>query len=170
MTHPLIALAQQLDPSATLTYSPPRIASSSGATFYAKLGSPREQQQYTAEIESLNAIYDAAPGLAPRVLLSGTLEETNQPYMISEYKHLSSLTSASSHRLAIRLATELHRHTSDKGFGFEVPTFCGPTKQANGWYPTWKECFDKLIGGLLDGLRARGYDEVCEKGEKVREV
>ena len=170
MPHPLIDLAQQLDPSATLTYSPPRITSSNGATYYAKLGSTSEQPQYTAEIASLNAIQDAAPGLAPSILLSGTLEGTDQPYMISEYKHLSNLTDSSARRLATRLATELHQHTSDKGFGFDVPTFCGPTRQENGWYETWKECFDHLIGGLLDGLRKKGYPDLYEKGERVRDM
>jgi fructosamine-3-kinase len=171
MTHPLITLAQQLDPSAALTYSPPRITSSNGAVYYAKLGSPSEQPKDTAEIASLNAIHDAAPGLAPRVLLSGTLEDTDQPYMITEYKDLSSLSGAASKRLAVRLATEMHRYKSPNGmFGFEVPTFCGPTRQANGWSEAWKECYDKLIGGLLEGLREKGYEEVCEKGEQVRRM
>lgn len=166
----LLDLAQQLDPDASFKLSPPKIISSSGATYYAKLGSPAEQDQYNAEVIALNAIHYAAPGLAPRVLLSGIVEDTKEPYMISEYKDLSTLTAASAAQLGKRLATELHQHTSAEGFGFSVPTFCGPTRQRNGWFETWRECFDSLIGDLLEALRKRGYDEVWEKGERVREM
>lgn len=143
-------------------------SSSSGKSYFAKIGSSSESEQFKGEIESLRHINLAAPNLAPRVLSEGINEE-GRPYCISDYKHLGSLTTASATKLATRLATELHTYKSDKGFGFEVPTFCGPTRLRNGWFDTWEACYDALIGDLLQGLAARSANKaLCEKGEAVR--
>ena len=88
---------------------------------------------------------------------------------MSEYKNIGSLTDASAEKLAKRLATEMHNYKSMMGFGFAVPTFCGRTKQDNGWYDSWEQCYDALIGGLLSKLESSGgYDELCSKGEQIR--
>jgi fructosamine-3-kinase len=63
----------------------------------------------------------------------------------------------------------MHRYTSAKGYGFEVPTFCGATRLRNGWYESWEQCFDTLIRDLLSTLTERGnYSELCRKGQDVR--
>lgn len=143
-------------------------SSSSGKSYYAKIGSSSELEQYKGEIESLTHINLAAPNLAPRVLSEG-IKEDGRPYCISEYKYLASLSTGSATKLATRLATELHAYKSDKGFGFEVPTFCGPTRLKNGWFETWEACYDALIGDLLQGLAGRSANKaLCEKGEAVR--
>lgn len=143
-------------------------SSSSGKSYFAKIGSSSDSEQYKGEIESLRHIHLAAPNLAPRVLSEGINEE-GRPYCISEYKYLAGLSTGSATKLATRLATELHTYKSDKGFGFEVPTFCGPTKLKNGWFETWEACYDALIGDLLQGLAARSANKaLCEKGEAVR--
>lgn len=159
----------QIDPgSGDLEFNLPLVKSSSGKSYYAKIGSSNESEQYTGEIESLKHICLAAPYLAPRVLSKG-MYESERPFCISEYKYLSGLITASTTRLATRLATELHAYKSDKGFGFEVPTFCGPTRLKNGWFGTWEACYDALIDGLLQGLARRSANKaLCEKGEAVR--
>jgi len=70
--------------------------------------------------------------------------------------------------LAKRLATELHQYKNQEGFGFNVPTFCGMTKQKNGWYRTWEHCYNSLIGTLLEGLAEHGYDDLVRTGEEVQ--
>ena len=149
----------------------PVVRSSSGAKYYAKIGRRSEQEQYVGEAESLQHMANGAPGICPLVLFSGVTED-GLPYFISEYKDLSGLSTETSRQLAKRLATEMHRHKSGNGkFGFHVPTFCGPTRLANGWFDTWEECYDALIRGLLDGLRnSGGNEEVCQKGELVRQM
>lgn len=143
-------------------------SSSSGKSYFAKIGSSSESEQYKGEIESLRHINLAAPNLAPRVLSEGINEE-GRPFCISEYKYLASLTTTSATKLATRLASELHTYKSDKGFGFDVPTFCGPTRLKNGWFETWEACYDALIGDLLQGLAGRSANKaLCEKGEAVR--
>ncbi|CAL1694979.1 unnamed protein product [Somion occarium] len=175
-----IALAIKKDqPGATLSYGSgqPRVKSSSGKSYYTKIGSHDEVEQYIGEAESLKAMHFAAPGLVPRLVDCGIIGESNadapldvgKPYFVAEYRDIGSLTDAAAKTLGKRLATELHEYKSTEGFGFHVPTYCGRTRQANGWYPTWEECYSALIGGLLDQLKGkRRYVELCSKGELVR--
>lgn len=178
--HPIFQhLLQAEEPGTTITHVDRGgiVQSSAGAKYISKLGSKAEQEQFIGEAESLKAMNRAAPTLAPRLVASGILDksqtktdnEIDRPYFLSEYKDLASLDNAAASILGKRLATEMHQFKSTQGFGFHVPTFCGRTKQENGWYDTWEECYDALIGGLLNRLKARGtFTELCAKGEQVR--
>ncbi|KAG5724725.1 Ketosamine-3-kinase [Termitomyces sp. T112] len=144
-----------LEQGADFTGIPPRVQSSSGKTYFVKYGSSVEQEQYKGEVESLKAMWEAAPGLSPRVLSSG-VDSGNRPFFISEYKDLHRLGDATAKVLATRMATELHAKASEKGFGFHVPTYCGVTRLRN--------------GDLVDQLRNKGcHEELCDLGNEVRE-
>ncbi|KAG8219486.1 hypothetical protein J3R82DRAFT_423 [Butyriboletus roseoflavus] len=65
---------QNIEPDAQFTFNLPTVISSAGNKYYAKLGSVAESDQYIGEAESLKAIHDAAPGLAPRVFASGVVD------------------------------------------------------------------------------------------------
>ncbi len=163
----LLEQLEKLRPNADLSGSPPRIKTSDGENFFVKLGRTNETEQYTGEAESLKAIHAAAPGLAPLVLASGISD--GRPYFISEYKDMGRLSEKSGQELGKRLALELHQYTSNKGFGFHVPTFCGATRMKNGWYETWEECYSEMIKDLLDALRSTNrYSTLCRKGDVVR--
>src|SRR6266403_242343 len=181
---------EQIEPGAQFSGGLPQVTSSSGKTYFVKVGSPKEKEQYIGEAESLRAMALAAPGLVPSLLALGFVdkngEETDggasgtspdgRPFFISEYKDMRPLTERSGAILGRRLATEMHDYTSPKhggggggGFGFAVPTFCGATRLRNGWYETWERCFDVLVGDLLSTLEARGgYSELCRRGQDVR--
>jgi protein-ribulosamine 3-kinase len=188
---------EYIEPGAQFNGGLPQISSSSGKTYFAKVGSPKEKEQYVGEAESLKAMADAAPGLVPSLLAFGFVDESGEeieidggadpdasrlrPFFISEYKDMSPLTERSGAILGKRLATEMHGYTSPNygvegggtaggfKFGFGVPTFCGATRLRNGWYDTWESCFDVLIGDLLSTLEARGgYAELCRRGQDVR--
>ncbi|KAJ7225281.1 fructosamine kinase PKL/CAK/FruK [Mycena pura] len=164
----LLQQLQTLDPGAEFSGTPPRIVSSTGTHYYAKLGSPAEQEQYLGEAESLKHIDAAAPRLAPRVLASGV--DGDRPYMISEYKNLTAVGKAAAKELAKRLATELHRYKSLEGFGFAVPTYCGATRLQNGRFHSWEACFGALVGDLLAQLAKKGrYASLCAKGERIQQ-
>ncbi|KAF5368573.1 hypothetical protein D9758_002284 [Tetrapyrgos nigripes] len=152
------------------TVSGSTVRSSSGQAYFTKYGSSREKEQYEGEAESLKAMEAAAPNLAPKLYTLG-ISDDGRPYFISEYKEMSTrLDSEAAVVLAKRLATELHAYTSSKGFGFQVPTYCGATRLENGWYDTWEECCRTLIGNLLRSLRRQGrYEELCTKGEQILE-
>ncbi|KAI6047952.1 Fructosamine/Ketosamine-3-kinase [Pisolithus marmoratus] len=165
---------QSIEPDTQFTFNLPLIKSSTGKRYYAKVGSPGEKDQYVGEAESLRAIYKAAPGLAPRLLASGTAGDHAQsgagnPFFLSEYIDLGGLTVQTADLLGERLAKELHTFKSTEGFGFSVPTYCGATRQDNGWFSTWEECFSTMLKNLLQKLPSeRRYAELLHKGEEVR--
>lgn len=166
----IIEKLQHLFPGETFTsVRGPRVSSSSGKSYYGKVGSSNETEQYYAETRSLELMSAAAPGLCPRVIAAS---HQGRPFLISDYLDLSSLSSSSGapKTLARRLANELHAAKSEnRKFGFECPTFCGATKVDNGWFDTWADAYSAMIGGLLDKLEARGsYKELCVKGREVQ--
>lgn len=171
----LLSHLERLEPNATFTASLPTIKSSAGIKYFAKIGSASEKDQYIGEAESLKAMSAAAPGLSPRVLASGVIDSlgneasSGQPYFLSEYKDFGHLSNKAAGVLAKRLATEMHKYNSTNGFGFHVPTYCGSTRQENGWYETWEACYSEMIGGLLQKLKQKGrFGDLCSKGEEVR--
>ncbi|EIN13985.1 fructosamine kinase PKL/CAK/FruK [Punctularia strigosozonata HHB-11173 SS5] len=180
--HPvLLKHLKTAEPGETFEGSFPRIRSSSGRSYYAKLGSPRDAEQWRGEAESLRAMDKAAPGLAPRLLAFGLLDgdvessdgnmRSGRPFFLSEYKDMSSLTEVSGKALGRRLATEMHAYKSSEGFGFGVPTYCGATRLSNGWHETWEACYDAMIGELLGYLREQGgFKKLVETGDRVRKA
>ncbi|KAG7452347.1 fructosamine kinase PKL/CAK/FruK [Guyanagaster necrorhizus] len=164
----LLEQLKKVNPAAEFSGSLPRIRSSLGDTYFAKVGRPSEAEQYKGEVESLKAINTAAPGLAPKIIASGV--DNGHPYFISDYKDLRGLSDNAGAELGKRLATELHQYSSDRGFGFHVPTFCGATRMKNGWFDTWEECYSEMIGDLLSQLKGKGarYNKLCRKGEEIK--
>jgi fructosamine-3-kinase len=169
--HPiLLKQLQKLESDAEFTVQSSRsnrITSSTGKQYFAKIGLEHEEEQYIGEAESLKHIAAAAPGLAPSVAASGL--DGKKPFLITEYKDLTSLNDAAARRLGQRLATELHAYKGLEGFGFGVPTYCGATRLQNGWFDRWDDCFSAMIGDLLTQLKKKGgFSVLCAKGEKVR--
>jgi protein-ribulosamine 3-kinase len=123
----------------------PQVTSSSGKTYFAKVGSPKEKEQYVGEAESLKAMALAAPDLVPPLLAFGFVDANGEeveidgggrdaappgdsdavtdgglrPFFISEYKDMSPLTERSGAILGRRLATEMHGYTSPNYHGVE---------------------------------------------------
>ncbi|KAF8313827.1 Ketosamine-3-kinase [Clavulina sp. PMI_390] len=145
----------------------PKVTSSStGKTYYAKLGSPREAEQYAGEAASLNVFASISPGLAPNVLAHGIDPASGKPYMVSDYLDLRGrLDDSAAKELAKRLALEVHAHGSENGmYGFNVATFCGATRFENTWRERWDECFSGMIRSLLERINDT---ELSSMGEKV---
>ncbi|KAJ7705979.1 fructosamine kinase PKL/CAK/FruK [Mycena rosella] len=165
----LLEHLHRVEPDAEFTGTLPHLVSSSGFHYFAKVGSEHEEEQFVGEAESLKHIVIAAPGLAPRVITSGS--DGTRPYMITEYKNLTSLSDAAARRLGKRLATELHQYNGpEKKFGFGVATYCGATRLQNGWFDSWDACYSAMIGDLLSQLTKKGgFASLCTKGEEVRQ-
>jgi len=166
----LLERLKEVKPDADFSGGLPKIQSSTGETYFyfVKLGSPPENEQYVGEAQSLQAMDAAAPGLVPKVLSYG-VDAKGNPNFISEYKNMTGLYGETANVLAKRLATELHQYKSKKGFGFEVPTYCGATRQKSGWYESWEQCYDAMIGNLLEGLSKKGYDDIVRQGQEIRD-
>lgn len=170
---------QKIEPDASFSGRLPRIQSSSGRAYYAKLGSEVDREQWEGEAESLKAMHKAAPGVAPQLLAFGVIDTKGdeitesdrrcQPFFLSEYVDFGSLTNDAAALLGKRLASEMHVHESTQGYGFAVPTYCGATRFQNGWYETWEECFDAMIGEMLGYIKKRGqFAQLRAKGEELR--
>ena len=69
---------EYIEPGAQFTGGLPQISSSSGKTYFAKVGSPKEKEQYVGEAESLRAMALAAPGLVPSLLAFGFVDENGE--------------------------------------------------------------------------------------------
>ncbi|KAI9512539.1 Fructosamine/Ketosamine-3-kinase [Russula earlei] len=168
----------RIEPGAQFTGALPQVLSSSGRSYYAKIGSPTDIGPYATEAESLRSLGFAAPGLVPALLAFGFVDENGRdadggkgsPFFITEYKVMTSLTERSGAILGRRLATEVHNYTSSKGFGSEVaPYYGGATRLRHGWFKTWERYVDAMIGDLLSTLESRGgYSDLCRKGQDVR--
>ncbi|KAG9053324.1 hypothetical protein FS842_008350 [Serendipita sp. 407] len=184
------------DTAATFTSAGFCVRSSGSACYYVKTGSPLEMEQYqgecspmkdvllsyfieTGETKSLEAIEQAAAGLAPRVFSVGYIqadedeededeEENQRSYMISEYKFLQPLSGDRALELARRLALELHAFKSDRGFGFECATYCGATRTQGRFFESWAACFADMIQSLLSTLRDQPqWKEVVNLGDQI---
>ncbi|KAI1788827.1 fructosamine kinase PKL/CAK/FruK [Ganoderma leucocontextum] len=172
-------ILQKDQPGITLFQDGSSLRSSAGQRYFAKIGNASDKDQFVGEAESLKAMYAAAPGSVPRMIDCGVIDseskerdnDPGRPYFLSEYKDIGPLSTAGAKVLGKRLATELHAFKSKDGrYGFHVSTYCGATRQDNGWFDTWPECFDALIGGLVDKLRVQGgYDGLCKQTNQVRE-
>ncbi|KAI4522882.1 Ketosamine-3-kinase [Schizophyllum commune Loenen D] len=159
----------RIEPGAEFHGSLPKISSSNGKDYFAKVGSPSEAEQFEGEAQSLLALGQGCPGLVPKIFAHGVTD--GRPYFVSEYKNIGSLTEGAGIRLGELMGTKLHRHTSPNGqFGFEVPTYCGATRMRNGWFPTWEELYNDKIGELLDALKGQRSGELVSKGEQVRKT
>jgi protein-ribulosamine 3-kinase len=180
--HPIFTrICKELEPDAIFTTHGYQLVSSSGNAYYIKLGSANNYEQWRGEAESLRAMHEAAPGLAPKLFAFGVTDEDGndvepgtpgtRTYFISTYSDHTGLTDRSAVILGRRIASEMHCHESPNGkFGFEVPTYCGATKFSNGWYDTWAECFSAMIAQMLGYLQARGeFESLQEKGRNVQE-
>ena len=167
----IVQLLREIEPTASFSGLLPRVISSSGVSYFVKVGSLAEQAQYAGEAESLKVIEDAAPSLSPHLFMSGILE-SGAPYFVSEYKDLISFSSDAAVILAKRMATELHYPKSTTpGFGFSIPTYCGVTKLSNGWFQRWDDCYSAMIGELLLQLEYKGgFDSLCRKGKIIQDV
>lgn len=167
----IVQKLQEIEPTASFSGLLPRVISSSGPSYFVKVGSPLEQVQYAGEAESLTAIEAAAPSLSPHLFVFGILD-SGSPYFISEYKELTSLSSEAAIILAKRMATELHSpKPTNSRFGFSIPTYCGTTKLSNGWFQRWDECYSAMIGELLVQLEHKGdFDSLCRKGKIIQDV
>ncbi|KZT57356.1 Ketosamine-3-kinase [Calocera cornea HHB12733] len=164
----ILAQLQALEPNATFSGSGSRVSSSSGNSYFCKVGSAFETEQYAGEALALELMHAAAPGLAPQLYAAGT--SSGAPYFISQYLDMGpSLSDDAARKLATRLATELHafKDPQRRGFGFERTTHCGVTRVERGWWGTWEECYSGMMRQLLDGLARKGSGEVVKVGNQV---
>lgn len=111
------------------------------------------------EVDGSGREADVAWGMVPRVHTLGVTAEgeidgvaAGQGYLVTDYKDISGrLTGRTQSQLGRTLAL-MHKYgTSENGqYGFDIPTYCGDTKQDNTWTTSWVEFFaDRRILPLV---------------------
>jgi protein-ribulosamine 3-kinase len=179
--HPVLLYhLSRLESGESFTSHGSRIESSSGRQYFAKVGSWSNYEQWTGEAESLRAMHEAAPSLAPELFAFGLADENGRelpldashgtPFFLSSYLDHVGLSESAAIALGKRLGLDMHRYTSSNGlFGFHVPTYCGVTRFSNGWHPSWAVCFSAMIGDMLGYLQEQGkYQTLQKKGDEMR--
>jgi protein-ribulosamine 3-kinase len=138
------------------------------------------RDMFHGEFESLNAIADIVPGVCPRALAWGSLDDDDDDgngkgkskgyFLATHYLDLDSgrsrLSSGSSSSLATRLGklhttpAPLDLKTGQRRFGFPVPTFCGDTRQPNRFHASWADFYanERLMMILLECERRNGKE------------
>ena len=102
----------------------------------------------------------------PKPIAFGVYEDRNQAFAVFEYLNFGG-RGGSQYELGKQLA-QMHRTTSQKGFGFHVDNTIGATFQPNlPWMDDWADFWDKQrLGHMLKLTYDAGYDK--EKVEKLR--
>ncbi|MCA9549633.1 MAG: fructosamine kinase family protein [Myxococcales bacterium] len=121
-----------------------------------------EGSMFSAEAAGLTALAEVGTRLViPEVLAHADPAPGKPGFLVLEHLPAGDTTdmAAFGHGLA-----QLHRATSDRGFGFEVDTYCGATRQPNRWCADWLAFYrDHRIGHqlrlLVDAGRFGADDE-----------
>ena len=91
------------------------------------------------------------PSLCPSALAYGRLEDSFGNFLVTDYLDRSGKPGPDDEGSRLSLGEKLAKlHTAPAPvpqghdtavYGFPVPTFCGPTAQANSYYRSWKDFF-----------------------------
>lgn len=133
-------------------------------------------EMFQGEYASLNAIADSVPGFCPRALAWGAIDEDSASpknfFLATEFLDLGGAMGRSSgdetseltlaHRLGKLHSTPapVEAASGRRRFGFPVPTFCGDTKQDNGFRDSWAEFYaeERLMTILRTSETRNGRD------------
>lgn len=123
-----------------------------------------------AEYEGVKAMSETGTIQVPTPIAFGQFEKTGQGFALFEY--LEFCGGGSQYDLGVNLA-KMHRHFSDKGFGFHIDNTIGATHQPNSWRDNWVDFWDEhRLGHMLKltGNAGLSSDKVEKLRQKTREL
>lgn len=109
-------------------------------TFFVKLNQAAQLEMFVAEALGLKAMHATATIRVPQPICWGTAG--NSAYLVLEWVDLGGGDRQTWAELGRQLAN-LHRTTSDLGFGWDHDNTIGATPQINPWTASWAEFFAK---------------------------
>lgn len=131
-----------------------------GARWVVKGNDHALEGQFAAEAAGLRALRASGTTLTIPAVLCARDEGPGARFLVIEYVDPAPRTHDFDERLGRGLA-ELHRCTTDRGFGFEVDGTCGATPQPNPWTRSWPEFYAAhRIGHQVALARARGMSSL----------
>ncbi len=133
-----------------------RLTTSEGE-FFAKWSARGPADIFLREAESLEALRSAVSGIVvPRVIVASEPRGDDPAFLIIEYLEAAGRGTVPDDEKLGRGLAAIHRTGAEK-FGFDSPTYCGPTRQDNRFRDSWVEFYrDQRLRPLVDALaRAR---------------
>ena len=114
-------------------------------------------RQFEAEAAGLNGLADSGTSLQiPRAICWGD-DGPGRSFLVLDDVPPGRRVPDFEQRLGRGLA-ELHRASTERGFGFALDGYCGATPQPNGWLASWTDFYgQRRLGHQLDLARQRGY-------------
>lgn len=103
----------------------------------------------------LNVINKSMPDFCPRAAANGQLS-SGGAYLATTFLDLKKPRSSKNLQTELgTLLARMHQVPSPNGmFGFNVPTYCGPTYQDNSWTDTWSEFWkEKRLKPMLTNIK-----------------
>lgn len=143
-----------------------------GETFFVKWNTHPLPGQFAAEAAGLSALAEAGTSLVIPRPIAWSDESPARAFLVLEYlppgRRIPRFDEALGHGLA-----ELHRTTSEHGFGFFVDGYCGATPQPNGWMERWVDFYaERRLRHQIRLARSKGMSttEVQELERVVERV
>jgi fructosamine-3-kinase len=122
-------------------------------TFFAKWNAEAPPDLFEAEGRGLREMARARSSLAiPSVLVASGPRGGSAGFIVMEYLDPRAAHAPADEEVLGRGLAELHRFGA-KQFGFAGDTYCGSTRQANGWGDSWPEFYsERRLRPLLDAI------------------
>lgn len=124
-------------------------------TYFVKLNQASQVDMFAAEALGLQEMWSTKTIRVPQPICYGTAD--NSAYIVQEYLKLGRTGGNNAWEEMGRKLAEMHKTTSDLGFGWERNNTIGSTPQINTWTSDWVEFFaEHRIGYQLKLAKRRG--------------
>lgn len=124
-------------------------------TYFVKLNQASQVDMFAAESLGLEEMWSTKTIRVPQPICYGTAD--NSAYIVQEYLELGRSSGNNAWEEMGRKLAEMHKTTSDRGFGWERNNTIGSTPQINTWKSDWVEFFaEHRIGYQLKLAKRRG--------------
>jgi fructosamine-3-kinase len=128
--------------------------SNSETTYFVKLNQASQVAMFEAEMLGLKQMYATNTIRVPKPICWGTAGDSG--YIVLEWLEIGNGNTKSWAEMGRKLA-EMHKATSQKGFGWEMNNTIGSTPQINTWTADWVEFYCKhRLGYQFQLARRRG--------------
>ncbi|MFN9406238.1 MAG: fructosamine kinase family protein, partial [Dolichospermum sp.] len=107
-------------------------------TYFVKLNQPSQQSMFTAEMLSLQQIYNTKTIRVPKPICWGITGTSS--YIVLEWLEMTNGNHQSWSEMGRKLAA-MHKITTNKGFGWDINNTIGATPQINNFHASWPEFY-----------------------------
>jgi fructosamine-3-kinase len=127
-----------------------------GERFFLKWNDHPLPRQFEAEAAGLRALHASECSLVVPAPIAWHDDAEGGSFLLLEYLEPGQRRADFEELLGSGLA-ELHRCSTERGFGFDLDGYCGATPQPNGWMKSWAEFYgERRLRHQLELARRKG--------------